>query len=150
MQTESECGNRSNDWKSAENTFALMKQYFNNGVNSYLYGNLVLDETAKSKWGGKQNSLVTVNREKNDIQFNPELYLFKHFSNFIKAGSYKVLVKGKYADILGFVTPSDDMVIILANNTDIPKFVRIKIGKKYIETVVAKHSFNTFLYYNAT
>lgn len=32
MQTETECGDGSNDWAAAEHTFALMRHYFNNGA----------------------------------------------------------------------------------------------------------------------
>jgi len=43
VQTETECGDGSFDWKAAEYTFTLMKHYFNHGVNLYTYWNMVLD-----------------------------------------------------------------------------------------------------------
>lgn len=48
MQTETECGDGSNDWAAAEHTFGLMKHYFSNGANAYMYWNMVLDKTGKS------------------------------------------------------------------------------------------------------
>jgi glucosylceramidase len=149
MQTESECGNGSNDWKAAEYTFSLMKSYFNSGVGSYMYWNMVLDETGKSFWGWKQNSLISINIKKNKIIYNPEYFLFKHFSYFVEPGSIKVQTKGKYEDILAFITPGNALVIVLANNSSVPKIIRLKIAKKIIEVAVPKSSFSTFVYYNA-
>ena len=43
IQTESECGDGSNDWKAAEHTFGLIRHYFTNGANAYMYWNMILD-----------------------------------------------------------------------------------------------------------
>jgi glucosylceramidase len=126
-----------------------MKTYFNAGANSYMYWNLVLNETGKSHWGWKQNSLITIDRTKKRVFYNPEYFLFKHFSYFIEPGSTKVLTKGKFKDILAFVTPSNDLIIVVTNNSLMPKLLRIKVAKKMIQTVVPKNSFNTFVYLNA-
>jgi glucosylceramidase len=149
MQTESECGNGSNDWKAAEYTFGLMKHYFNKGVNSYMYWNMVLDKTGNSHWGWKQNSLITINTKNRKVTFNPEYFLFKHFSYFIEPGSIKVLTKGKFDDILAFITPRNDLIIVVANTSLMPKIIRMKIAGKLIETTIPKSSFSTFVYFNA-
>jgi len=80
MQSETECGNGSNDWKAAEYTFSLMKHYFENGASVYSFWNSVLDETGKSMWGWKQNSMITVTSSTKEVVYNPEFYLLKHFS----------------------------------------------------------------------
>jgi len=149
MQTESECGNGSNDWNAAEYTFSLMKRYFNSGANSYIYWNMILDETGKSHWNWKQNSLVTINTKDKKIIYNPEYYLFKHFSNFVEQGSSKVMTKGNFDDILAFITPHNDLIIITANTLSIPRIVRLKIAHKLIEVALPKNSFSTFVYYDA-
>jgi glucosylceramidase len=41
MQSKTECGNGSNDWKAAEYTFSLMKHYFENGICVYSFWNSV-------------------------------------------------------------------------------------------------------------
>ncbi len=149
MQTESECGDGSNDWKAAENTFRLMKHYFNAGANSYMYWNMILDETGKSSWGWKQNSLISINKKTNEVTYNPEFYLFRHVSGFVPSGSHKILIKGKFSDILAFITPKNDLIIITVNFSKIPKLLRLKVGNKVIETVLPRSSVNTFLYYSA-
>ncbi len=90
MQSETECGNGSNDWKAAEYTFSLMKHYFENGVSVYSFWNSVLDETGKSMWGWKQNSMITVNSTTKEVVYNPEFYLLKHFSYYVQPGAIKI------------------------------------------------------------
>jgi len=51
MQTETECGNGSNNWAAARHTWDLIKHYFENGASAYMYWNMVLDETGSSRWG---------------------------------------------------------------------------------------------------
>ena len=90
METESECGNGSNDWAAAEHTFGLMKHYLNNGANVYMYWNMILNETGNSQWGWKQNSLITIDSKSGVVTYNPEFYLMKHFSYFVKPGAVKI------------------------------------------------------------
>jgi glucosylceramidase len=50
MQTESECGNGEKNWESAEYTWSLINHYLNNGMNDYMYWNMILDPSGKSTW----------------------------------------------------------------------------------------------------
>src|SRR4030042_2256456 len=100
MQTESECGNGSNDWNAAEYTFSLIRHYLENGANSYMYWNMVLDETGKSHWGWKQNSLITVNSLTSEVTLNPEYYLLRHLSYFVLPGARRIETSGEYGDLL--------------------------------------------------
>ena len=86
MQTETECGDGSNDWAAVEYTFDLMKHYFANGASSYMYWNMVLDHTGSSQWGWQQNSMITID-ENMQVIYSPEFYLMKHFSYFVKKGA---------------------------------------------------------------
>ena len=144
MQTENECGDGSNDWKAAEHTFKLMKRYLNGGANSYMYWNMILDKNGLSHWGWKQNSLITIDTKAERAYYNPEYYLFKHFSGFISKGSVKVKVIG-YKDIVAFITPDDNLVIVSANLGNKAYHLRLKVGKKYIEVKLPSKSFNTFV-----
>lgn len=148
MQTENESGDGSNNWQTAMQTFNYMKLYFNAGINAYLYNNMILDESGLNIWGRKQNSLITINSQTKKVIYNPEYYIFKHFS-YIVPGSMKVMVKGKFNNILSFITPANDLIIVAANVSSIPKILRIKVENKIIETVISKNSINSFLYFNA-
>lgn len=145
MQTETECGNGTFDWKAANYTFGLMKHYFNNGVSAYIYWNMVLNETGKSQWGWKQNAQVVVNSKTKAVLFTPEYYLFKHFSHYIPAGSVKLATNGAFTDILAFETPSHQKVLVMANTSPLSKQVVIKINKQKLQVNLQANSFNTII-----
>lgn len=141
MQTETECGNGSNDWAAAEHTFDLMKHYFNNGANAYMYWNMVLDETGKSRWGWKQNAMITIDSNSKSICYNPEFYLMKHFSHFIKPGAYKI----KTSDDNYLAFKNQDSIVIIARNSgkEIKKY--FKINNLRFNVVLPEKSFSTFI-----
>lgn len=64
-----------------------MERFRNNGVNSYIYWNMVLESEGKSTWGWKQNSMITIDPITKQIIYNPEFYVVKHFSHFIECGA---------------------------------------------------------------
>jgi glucosylceramidase len=125
METESECGDGSNDWAAAMHTFDLIQHYFNLGANSYMYWNIVLDETGKSNWGWKQNSLVSIDRGTKKITYHPEFYLIKLFSANIRPGAVKLSVDPE-ENTLAFQNPNGEVVVILRNQAD--NIVEKKIG----------------------
>jgi len=144
VQTESECGDGSCDWKAAEYTFSLMKHYFNHGVNLYTYWNMVLDDSGRSAWGWKQNALVTVNQASGNVTYTPEFYLFQHFSHFIPQGSMKLESAGNFDNALAFLTPDAKVVIVLANTQNFTQTVSAKIGARNLSAKLPPKSFNTF------
>jgi glucosylceramidase len=144
MQSETECGNGSNDWKAAEYTFSLMKLYFENGVSVYSFWNSVLDETGKSMWGWKQNSMITVNSSTKEVAYNPEFYLLKHFSYYIQPGARKIKTEGDNSGLLAFLNPDKSLILIVGNKEDVSREINISIGKKRLSVKTEPHSFNTF------
>lgn len=141
MQTESECGNGSNDWDAAEHTYDLLKHYLNNGANTYLYWNMVLNETGKSQWGWKQNSLISIDSKSKRIVYNPEYYLMKHFSAFIESGAKKI--KSSDKNILAF--KKNNQVIIVTYNKGGVKKQTFKIDDKSFTASLKANSINTFI-----
>lgn len=139
MQTETECGDGSNDWKAAEHTFGLMKHYFNNGANAYMYWNMVLNETGKSQWGWKQNSMISVNSNTRGITYNPEFYLMKHFSHFVLPGAYRL--ESSDENCLAFKNP--DSLIIVYYNPGEKTIKKFRIGSQMAEAELSGKSFNT-------
>jgi glucosylceramidase len=144
MQSETECGNGSNDWKAAEYTFSLMKHYFEHGISIYTFWNSVLDETGKSMWGWKQNSMITIESKTREVKYNPEFYLLKHFSYFIQPGARKLKTTGNNAEMLAFVNPDNSLIVIIGNEEDTTKEAHLKIGKRMLNVLLEPHSFNTF------
>lgn len=140
MQTETECGDGSNNWQAAEYTFDLIKHYFDNGCNTYLYWNMVLNETGKSQWGWKQNSMITVDSESKVVTYNPEFYLMKHFSYYIKPGAYKI--KTTNENCLAF--KNDDSIVVVYYNSGNVIEKTFAIGDFEFAIELAEKSFNSF------
>jgi glucosylceramidase len=108
-----------------------------------MYWNPILDETGKSQWGWKQNSLVSVDSETGEATFNPEYHIFKHLTHFVKPGARKIQTAG-YNDAMAFENPDGKTVVVISNAADKEKSISIKAGDKEIYPVLAAHSFHTF------
>jgi glucosylceramidase len=143
MQTETECGDGSNDWKAAEHTWGLIKHYFTNGANSYMYWNLILDETGKSQWGWKQNSMISVDSKTKKAVYNPEYHLMKHLSHFVKPGSKRLITEG-WEDALVFANPDGTTVVLAYNPNESEKTLKIRLNDQSFASTLKPKSFNTF------
>lgn len=146
MQTETECGDGSNDWKAAEHTFELMKHYLSNGANAYMYWNMVLEEKGISRWGWKQNSMVSVNFTSKTVTYNPEFYLMKHLSHFVKPGAKKITHAGSFDDVIAFKNKDNSVVILLHNPGENEKTIYIKIGSRTAAVSMPAKSFSTVIF----
>jgi len=143
MQTETECGDGSNDWKAAEHTWGLMLHYLTNGANSYMYWNIILDETGKSQWGWKQNSMISVDSKTRKAKFNPEFYLMKHLSHFVQPGSKRLITEG-WEDVLAFANPDGSTNLLIYNPFEKVKDINIRVKEQSFSTKIQPKSFNSF------
>jgi glucosylceramidase len=144
-QTEQECGNGKNDWKYCVYAWSLMKHYLQNGANAYMYWNTSLKEGGISTWGWKQNSLVSVDTVKKTYKYNYEYYLMKHLSHFVQPGAKRLNTSGSFDNLLAFVNPDQNIVVMAHNDTKEDKVVRIKLGNKMFNSSMKADSFNTWL-----
>jgi glucosylceramidase len=140
-QTETECGDGSNDWKAAEHTFELMKHYFKSGANAYMYWNMVLDETGKSQWGWKQNSMISIEKASGKVVYNPEYYLMKHLSYFVEPGSKYIPVSSD-ENCLAFLKDKQ-LVVFYYNSAESDKTTSFQVGDKRVDILLKPKSFNT-------
>jgi len=145
MQTESECGDGSNDWPAAEYTWSLMKHYMENGANAYLYWNPILDETGKSMWGWKQNSLISVDSETGMVTRNPEFYLMKHLSGFVLPGARRLETPPGMDFALLFENPGGEIAGLMVNSSDENKKFALAVGGQSYLLELQPHSINTFI-----
>lgn len=140
MQSENECGDGSNDWAAAQHTWGLIKHYFNNGANSYMYWNMMLEKDGISVWGWKQNAMISIDSTGN-VVYNPEYYLMKHLSHFIKPGAH--LLKIGDVNALSFVNPDGEIIILVENPLKETSVKTIRINDKQINLSFKPESFNT-------
>jgi len=146
VQSESECGDGLNSWEYCLYTWSLMKHYFSNGASIYEYWNIALKENGLSRWGWRQNSLITVNAENATFNYNHEYYLMKHFSHYIKNGAKLLATVGKNENLLVFQNPDQEIIIIVANTTNETKTITINIGSHSISPNLNPSSLNTIVY----
>ena len=140
IESESECGDGENTWQFAMYIFEMIKHYFRNGVSAYVYWNMALEKNAESTWGWKQNSLISVNDGK--VKYNPEFYLMKHFSHFVKPGAKVLEVKGRWSpNTVAFENPDGGKVAVIMNPFNSQKTVSME-DQNYI---LPPFSFNTIL-----
>jgi glucosylceramidase len=144
-QSEQECGDGKNDWGYCCYAWSLMKHYISNGANAYMYWNLSLDKDGYSRWGWRQNSLVSVDILKKTFEYNFEYYLLKHVSHFVLPGAKLLETTGAFTDIMAFVNPDKSIVIVARNDDKVDKKVIFKIGNRVISPLMKADSFNTFV-----
>lgn len=140
IQSECECGDGSNAYRSVFYMFDLMWQYFHGGATAFTYWNFALEADAVSTWGWRQNSLVTVDAQTGEARFNPEYLLLKHFSAHIPAGSRYVETTGRWAAYsMAFRTPGGELICTLANPLN-QTVTLTAAGQRY---ALPAHSVNT-------
>lgn len=145
MQTESECGMGSNDWKHAEYIFGLMNHYFRYGANAYIYWNMALEPGGASTWGWNQNSLVTVMAD-GTVKYNPEFYVMKHFSNAVKPGAVYLKVKGPWASASSaFKNPDGSIAVVVENAQNEEQEFSFCHESETFSTKLPAHSMHTFV-----
>jgi glucosylceramidase len=150
MQTETKCYSGANSWANAQDLFANMKRYFDNGANSYFMWNMVLNETGLSTWGWQQNAMVTVNSGTGAVTYNGEYYVMRHFSQYVQPGAKHVLTTGIWGDKIAFQNPDGSIVLVIGNSLGSPFGVSLTVGERSgndtINVTLPAGSINTFVF----
>lgn len=131
FHTENECGDGENSWQHAHYVFGLFRHYLVNGANGYCYWNMVLPKGGKSTWGWKQNSMISVDMDKQQVIINPEYHVMHHFSHFIKPRAKHVPLTGHLSgNAVAFCNPEGSLVINLNNPYDEPRMLELKLDAR--------------------
>ncbi|MBR1476227.1 MAG: glycoside hydrolase family 30 protein [Muribaculaceae bacterium] len=146
MHTEAECGNGCNDWAAAEHTWWQMSHYLRHGASMFTYWNMILDQTATSPWGWRQNSLITVDTERKTVAYHPEFYLMKHLCHSVQPGAHRLLTPPDNGQVLAFENPDGKVVVVLVNITDQPMPLALEHKGRYLNVELCPHSFNTITF----
>lgn len=97
IQTESECGDGQNSWEYAHYVFQLIHHYLTQGVEAYVYWNMVLPAGGESTWGWKQNAMISVDMARGTCTRNPEFYVMKHVASCVPPGSQVLHLEGRWS-----------------------------------------------------
>ncbi len=145
MQTETSCGNASNDQKYGESQFSDVVGYLNNGAGAYMLWNMVLDNTGASNENWKQSAPVTIDVDQQKVHYNPQFYAYKHFSSYVDPGAVRISVnlpRNLQGD--AFLNPDGTRVLVLQNSADSPNIANINFDGQQITPELPAHSWNSF------
>ncbi|MEK0315807.1 glycoside hydrolase family 30 protein [Cohnella sp. 56] len=146
MQTENECGDGNNSWEYAHHVFRLYKHYFSNGVNSYVYWNMVLEPRGRSTWGWEQNAMITANSSSGTTANNPEYEVMRHFSRFVRAGAKRVGLKGPWAgNAVAFRHHDGETIVVMANPFPDQRELVLRVGESHVRCILPAQSFHTMI-----
>ena len=143
IQSECQCGDGENTWDFAMYTGGLLHHYTVNGARANVYWNMALENDGVSTWGWRQNSLVSV--KDGEFEYNPEFYLLKHFSHFVKKGAVLLSVKGEMSsNTTAFKNADGSVAAVIINPFEFEKTITIE-NTSY---VLKPRSFNTIIINN--
>jgi glucosylceramidase len=146
IQTESECGDGKNTFAYAEYIFSKALHYIRYGARAYTYWNMVLGADPRSTWGWAQNSLITVDGAEGIYTRNPEYYVMKHFSAFIKRGARVLRCADVWsAQAVAFLNPDGETVIAVQNPLNYDVSVTVNVGGRNEPVGLKARSFNTLI-----
>ena len=148
IQSESECGTGDNSWEYTEYIFHLINHYFRNGATAYTYWNMILDDQ-DSTWGWWQNSLFTITADKHEVRRNPEYYVMRHFSHYVRPGAKVLGTTGHFNSMaIAFRNPDGTVVVVAQNALDEERpfaFADPDAAERGFKVTLAPRSFNTFV-----
>ncbi|MBT1166588.1 glycoside hydrolase family 30 protein [Bifidobacterium simiarum] len=148
IQSESECGNGENSWEYAEYVFHLINHYLRNGATAYTYWNMILDDQ-DSTWGWWQNSLFTITADTHEIRRNPEYYVMRHFSQYVRPGAKVLGTTGHFNSMaIAFRNPDGSVVVAVQNALDYEmpfSFADPENPERSVSVTLDPRSFNTFV-----
>lgn len=126
-QTQS--GNAPNDYKYGRETWFLLKQWIDAGVNGYSAWNMVLNASGLSLdeeryW--HQNALIVA--EGTQLIPTPAYYVFRHVGQYVDPGAKVLGVTGGSA--LAFENPNGDIVTIVHNEATSAADIVVSVGGK--------------------
>lgn len=144
IQTENECGDGTNTWQHAQYVFDLIQHYLSNGAEAYVYWNMVLEPQGRSTWGWQQNSLITISPDRRKAIYNPEFYVMKHFSAFVRPGARVLKTAGSLAsNALSFQNSDGSQVHVIQNPFDAPTTITVRGDREAVSLTLAPLSIST-------
>jgi len=110
-----------------------------------LYWNISLETGGSSRWGWRQNSLVTVDQAAKTLRWNHEYYVLKHISHFVEPGASRVETEGTLDDALAFRNRDGRVVIVLRNARPYSQPVTVSAGGSAVALTLDADSYNTLV-----
>ncbi|XP_029032057.2 lysosomal acid glucosylceramidase-like [Osmia bicornis bicornis] len=138
LMTEACLGNGSpqhvilGSWEHGQKYMLSILEYLNNWAIGWVDWNLVLDKNGGPNFiDNYVDSPIIVNPETDEFYKQPMYYAIAHFSRFIDRGSVRISITDTATiKSAAFVTPSNEVVVVLHNGNSVSKNVVLKDLKK--------------------
>ena len=115
-------------------------------ASSYFFWNMALDEGGLSRWNWRQNSLLTVDRKAETVNYNSEFYAMKHVSATVLPGARRIAVNGgPFEKMTAFQNPDGSKVLLIANDTDKAISATLEAEGSQVKLDVPAMSMNTVI-----
>lgn len=118
MHTEGNCYNGKNSVEQAKKRLEEIASYINSGCPNYCYWNMILNETGKSGWDWKQNSLINIDREAKMVTYNPDYAVVSLISKFLQPGVKRIAAFSRSSFIS--VANNKEIVVLVQNDNSKP------------------------------
>lgn len=91
--------------------------------------------------------MITVSKADGSVTYNPEYYVMKHYSHYIRPDAIRQKIKGPWAgNAVYFVNPDHSRVVVVNNPLDEPQPLTIDTAGSAVECMLKPHSFNTLVF----
>lgn len=145
MQTESECGDGSNDKAAGLHTYGLLCHYLKRGANSYFNWNMVLDPSGYSTWSWPQNSLITIDRKQDHVTFNFEYHVYRHITRFVCKGAHRLKTCGADDQTLAFCNPDHSLTLVVLNPRYTAMPLKVRLAGRMFYANLPPETLHTFV-----
>jgi glucosylceramidase len=148
MQTETNCWAGANSWNDAMNTFQQIWNHESANVNIYNMWNMILDADYNYvSWMTRaQNSMITITPASQTVKYNPEFYVMKHWSYYIRTGAVRVYNTNSNSNlrVMAFKNPDGTIILEVQNTSSATISPLIRVGTKEFTPALVASSVNTF------
>lgn len=148
METETNCWSGANSWSDAMNTNTQIWNHLTANVQCYNMWNMILDADYNyvSWMTREQNSMITINPASKSIKYNPEFYVFKHWSYYIRPGAVRVSCTNSNNSLkaTAFRNPDGSIILEVSNTSSSTVSPLIRVGTKEFTPAIEGSSVNTF------
>lgn len=140
MHTEGGCFDGKNTSSQAESRFKELIDYVGSGCTNFCYWNMILNETGKSGWDWKQNSLINIDRESGEITYNPDYNIMYIISKFIRPGDVRVASFNNRTDVISFKDAKGNIKLFVQNKSNKKEIFTLSVADKNIKVYIPKKS----------
>ncbi|WP_372755629.1 hypothetical protein [Mariniflexile sp.] len=139
MHTEGNCFGGKNSINEAFSRLDEVANYINYGSTNFCYWNIILNETGKSGWDWKQNSLINIDRNKKEVTYNPDYSVMMLMSKYLQPGSVRIAHHSR--STIMSVKQEDKIFLFIKNDTENGKGYDCVISEETVSTVeIPPHS----------